>query len=63
MKRAMLLADLVWILIFSTLVTAEEKNTPKQTKKTKEIEIMESADLTRQISYALGYDIFENVNQ
>lgn len=54
MKKAMILAGLVWVLLVCTLVNAEEK---------KEISIMESADLPRQISYALGHDIFENVNQ
>lgn len=44
----------MWVLMFSTIAAAEEK---------KEITIMESRELTRQISYALGYDIFENVNQ
>jgi len=51
------------ILFFSTLVIAGEKNTAVQKKETREITVMESADLARQISYALGYDIFENVNR
>ncbi len=63
MKRAMILTGLVGILFFSTLVIAGEKNTAVQKKETREITVMESADLARQISYALGYDIFENVNR
>ena len=63
MKKAMILTGLVWILFSGTLTFAGEKNTAVQNKETKEITVMESADLGRQISYALGYDIFENVNR
>lgn len=54
MKKTMILAGLVWVLLVCTWVNAEEK---------KEINVLESADLPRQISYALGHDIFGNVNQ
>ncbi len=63
MKRAMILTGLAGILFFSTPATAGEKNTAVQKKEPREITVMESADLARQISYALGYDIFENVNR
>ena len=63
MKKTVILAGFVWILFFSTLAIAGEKNTQEQNKETQEITIKESGDLARQISYALGYDIFENVNR
>jgi FKBP-type peptidyl-prolyl cis-trans isomerase len=72
MQRILILAGLVWALIFSPMAVAEEKgspvstgevNTPAAPVEKKEINIMDSADLARQISYALGYDIFKNVSQ
>lgn len=63
MKDLMMLTGLVGILFFSTPAIAGEKNTIVQNKETQDITIMESADLARQISYALGYDIFKNVNR
>jgi FKBP-type peptidyl-prolyl cis-trans isomerase FklB len=63
MKRTIILAGVVLILLFKPAAFADEKTTAVPTKEKKEITIMESRDLARQISYALGYDIFENVNQ
>ena len=63
MKRVIILAGLFWILLFSTLAFAQENSIPAKVEDKKEINIMESADLARQISYALGYDIFENVTR
>ncbi len=63
MKRAIILAGFVWILLFSVPAFAQENSTPAKVEDKKEINIMESADLARQISYALGYDIFKNVTR
>ena len=83
MKRAMILAGLVWILFFSWGAVAAETGTKAEPQETesqetesqetesqetepqekKQIDVLESAELTRQISYALGYDIFRNVSQ
>ncbi len=54
MKKTMILVAIVWVLSFGMSANAEEK---------KQINILETADFARQISYALGYDIFKNVNQ
>ncbi len=54
MKKTMIWAGLGLAVCLFALAHAEEK---------KEINLMESADLPRQISYALGHDIFANVNQ
>lgn len=74
----MILAGLVWILLYSGVAVAgqtETKAEPREIKsqetesretesrEKKQIEVLESAELTRQISYALGYDIFRNVTQ
>lgn len=63
MKRAMILAGLFWILVISPMAGAGEKSKPAETLEKKQINILAGADLTRQISYALGYDIFKNVTQ
>ena len=63
MKRAMILAGLFWILCLSPMAGAGEKGKPDETQEEKQINILDAADLTRQISYALGYDIFKNVTQ
>ncbi len=62
MKRAMILAGLFWILVFSPMANGE-KAEPAELGEKKEINILETADLARQISYALGYDIFKNVTK
>ena len=78
MKRTMILAGLVWILLLSWGAVAAETGTKAEPQKTetqeaesqetesqekKQIEVLESAELARQISYALGYDVFRNVSQ
>jgi FKBP-type peptidyl-prolyl cis-trans isomerase len=63
MKNAIILAGLVGIFFFSPPAIAGGKKIPVQNQEKPEITVMESADLARQISYALGYDIFENVNR
>lgn len=54
MKRAMIWVAFLGALSFAMSAIAEEK---------KQINIQETKDFTRQVSYALGYDIFRNVNQ
>jgi len=54
MKRAMIWLVFVLVLSFGMSAIAEEK---------KQINIQETKDFNRQISYALGYDIFRNVNK
>ncbi len=68
MKRTMILADLVWILLFGWGAVAADTGTKVEPQETesqekKQIEVLESAELARQISYALGYDVFRNVSQ
>jgi FKBP-type peptidyl-prolyl cis-trans isomerase len=63
MKRTLVLTALAGILIFAPIAMAGEKSEPSTINEKKEITVMESADLIRQISYALGYDIFENVSK
>jgi FKBP-type peptidyl-prolyl cis-trans isomerase len=59
----MILLGVVWILMFSWVATAEQTITKDRPDEKKEINVLESADLIRQISYALGYDIFKNVSR
>jgi len=64
MKRIIMLTGFVCILSFSMLPFARgEGIRPGRFKGKKEINVMGSADLARQISYALGYDIFTNVTR
>ena len=63
MKRTMILAGLVWVMVFGTIAFAGEEGPQGVSGEKKEISVQESGDLARQISYALGYDIFKNVTQ